>query len=108
VRDAGLYHENSGGDNKEQPTVSPEAVGDAVVSAITGDRSRVVVSPAAVKLAPILTAVSPGLTYFASKRSGADGAMRGMASNLKKRDAARKSGAAAKRPAARKAPTTAK
>jgi short-subunit dehydrogenase len=108
VRDAGLYHENSGGDDKEQPTVSPEAVGDAVVSAITADRSRVVVSPAAVKLAPFLTAVSPGLTYFASKRTGADGAMRGMASNLKKREAARESGAAAKRPVSRKAPTTAK
>jgi short-subunit dehydrogenase len=109
VRDAGLYHQNSASDDKKQPTVSPEEVGDAVVSAITADRGRVVVSPAAVKLAPLLTAVSPGLTYFASRRSGADGAMRGMARNLKSRELARKAGAPAKtaRPASRKAPTPA-
>jgi short-subunit dehydrogenase len=96
VRDAGLYHENSRA-GKKQPTVSPAEVGNAVIAAITGDRGRVVVSPAAVKLAPLLTAVSPGLTYFASKRTGADGAMRGMASNLKEREAAKQRGAASKR-----------
>jgi len=90
VREAGLYHENSAGTEKKEPTVSPEEVGDAVVSAITGDRSRVVVSPAMVKLAPYLTAVSPDLTYFASKRTGADRAMRGMADGLRARDSAKK------------------
>ena len=90
VREAGLYHENSAGAEKKQPTVSPEEVGDAVVSAITGDRGRVVVSPAMVKLAPYLTAVSPDLTYFASKRTGADRAMRGMADGLRARDSAKK------------------
>jgi short-subunit dehydrogenase len=108
VRDAGLYHENSAGDDKKQATVSPESVGDAVVSAITGDRGRVLVSPAAVKLAPLLTAVSPGLTYFASKRNGADGAMRGMASNLQKREQAKKTTAGAKKPAPPRTPTAAK
>ncbi len=111
VRDAGLYHQNSATAEKKQPTVSPEEVGESVVSAITGDRGRVVVSPAAVKLAPFLTAVSPGLTYFASKRTGADAAMRGMASSLKKRDSARKGAvpaAKAKRAPRPKSPTAAK
>jgi short-subunit dehydrogenase len=105
VRDAGLYHENSSNTDRQQPTVSPEEVGDAVVSAITADRGRVVVSPTAVKLAPLLTALSPGLTYFASRRTGADGAMRGMARNLKARESARKAAATASqkaRPARRK------
>jgi short-subunit dehydrogenase len=88
VRDAGLFHENSGGDS-QIPTVSPEDVGASVVSAITRNRARVLSTPAIVKLTPMLTGLSPGLTYFAAKTSGAVQAMERMADNLRQRDAAR-------------------
>ncbi len=86
VRDAGLYHDNSEGSGSV-PTVTPTQVGEAVVSAITGDRARVLATPVAMKMTPLLTAIAPGLTYFASKRTGNAGEMRKMADNLKAREA---------------------
>jgi short-subunit dehydrogenase len=86
VRDAGLYHVNSEGDG-EVATVSPDDVGDAVVSAITGNRPRVIASPLTVKLTPFLTAVSPGLTNFAARTTGAGKVMEKMADNLRRREA---------------------
>ena len=103
VRDAGLFYVNSGGQTSQQ-TVSPEDVGDAVVSAITGNRARVIVSPPIVKLTPILTALSPSLTYFASKTTGAAGEMAKMADNLAQKEAP--GAEAPKKPARRKAPAS--
>jgi short-subunit dehydrogenase len=105
VRDAGLFYENSGGDTSRQPTVSPEDVGDAVVSAITGNRARVIAGPAVVKLTPLLTALSPGLTWFGSKRSGAARSMEQMAGDVRQResDEHARSNAEAKKPARRRA-----
>jgi short-subunit dehydrogenase len=91
VRDAGLFHENSEGKGKA-PTVSPAQVGESVVSAITGNRGRVLASPAAVKFAPLLNALSPGLTYFASRQNGSAAAMEKMAANLKEREVAKATG----------------
>lgn len=108
VREAGLFHDNSEGDSNKQPTVSPEEVGAAVVSAITGDRGRVIASPAMVKLTPLLTGISPALTYFASKTTGADATMRKMAENLRAREDEKSNGArkssAAKKPPRPRAP----
>ena len=103
VREAGLYHDNSGGEGKV-PTVSPEHVGESVVSAITRDRARVIASPPAVKVAPILTAIGPGLTYFASKRTGSDAEMRKMAGNLKARELAGEAGNGKSKAARRRTP----
>jgi short-subunit dehydrogenase len=89
VRDAGLFHDNSAGETSGQPTVSPDEVGDAVVSAITGDRARVLSSPAVEKLAPLLTALSPGLSYFAANRSGAPGTMEKVAEKVRQRGSPR-------------------
>jgi short-subunit dehydrogenase len=97
VREAGLFHENSGGETKQQ-TVSPQNVGDAVVSAITGNRARVISSPAIVKVTPLLTALSPGLTHFAARTTGAVSAMEKMADNLRQKEAARAAMAAAALP----------
>ncbi|HXA42819.1 MAG TPA: SDR family NAD(P)-dependent oxidoreductase [Candidatus Solibacter sp.] len=91
VREAGLYHENSEGSGSV-PTVAPSQVGEAVVSAITGDRARVLATAAAMKVTPLLTAIAPGLTYFASKRTGNADEMRKMADNLKARELSAKSG----------------
>lgn len=102
VREAGLFHENSGGEIKQQ-TVSPDDVGDAVVAAITGNRARVISSPAIVKVTPLLTALSPGLTHFAATRTGATSAMEKMADNLRQREQARAAEVTAARPAARTA-----
>lgn len=87
VREAGLYHENSRG-SANVPTISPAQVGEAVVAAITGDRARVLATPAAMKVTPFLTAISPGLTHFASVRSGNAAEMRKMAESLKQGEAA--------------------
>jgi short-subunit dehydrogenase len=86
VRDAGLFYVNSGGDTSKQSTVSPDEVGDAVVSAITGDRARVIAGPAVVKLTPLLTALSPGLTYFASRKTGNAKSMERAAANVRQRE----------------------
>jgi short-subunit dehydrogenase len=94
VREAGLFHENSGGDSR-QPTVSPDDVGDAVVSAITHNRARIISSPAIVKLTPLLTALSPALTYFAARTTGATRVMEKLAENVRQREAARTASAAA-------------
>jgi short-subunit dehydrogenase len=105
VREAGLFYVNSAGETGQQPTVSPEEVADAVVSAITGDRGRVIASPAAVKLAPLLNALSPGLTYFASRTTGAAGTMERLAANVRERDRGEQPGSNAdtKKPARRRA-----
>jgi short-subunit dehydrogenase len=108
VRDAGLFHDNSAGDTSGQPTVSPDEVGDAVVSAITGNRARVIAGPAVVKVTPLLTALSPGLTYFASRRSGAAGTMERVAEKLRQRESRERpavNGADTNKPARRRAAT---
>jgi short-subunit dehydrogenase len=108
VRDAGLFYDNSAGDTSGQPTVSPDEVGDAVVSAITRDRARVIAGPAVVKVTPLLTALSPGLTYFASKRSGAAGTMEKVAEKLRQRESPDRSAAGngeGKKPVRRRAAT---
>jgi short-subunit dehydrogenase len=94
VRGAGVFHENSGGAT-DQATVSPEDVGEAVVSAITGNRGRVISSPAFVRLTPLLNAISPALTHFAARRTGAAGGMERVAENLRQKEAARPAPAAA-------------
>ena len=106
VRDAGQFHDNSAGDTSKHPTVSPDEVGDAVVSAITGDRARVIASPAMVKLTPFLTAISPGLTFFAARRTGMAGSMEQLAENVRQRESGELSDGSkpeARKPARRRA-----
>ncbi|GAC1328024.1 MAG: hypothetical protein NVSMB17_02890 [Candidatus Dormibacteria bacterium] len=79
VSEAGLFHENTGGDTGAVPTVTPTAVADAVVGAITGNKERVLVSPAYVKLTPTIVGMSPGIVARLGKLTGAYAAMEGIA-----------------------------
>ncbi|MGI8607840.1 MAG: SDR family NAD(P)-dependent oxidoreductase [Candidatus Dormibacteria bacterium] len=104
VRDGGLYHDNTGGDTSNQPTVSPQQVADAVVKAITGNRDRVIVSPAMLKLTPLANGISPSVTALAARMSGSYGAMRGVATRLKEQEEAAAAAPNAAPPARRRAP----
>jgi short-subunit dehydrogenase len=108
VRDAGQFHQNTAGDTSGHPTVSPDEVSDAVVSAITGNRARVIASPAMVKLTPLLTALSPGLTYFAARQTGATKGMEKVAEKVRQRESLERPAAGngnARKPAGRRAAT---
>jgi short-subunit dehydrogenase len=100
VREAGLFHENSGGDTSAQPTVTPEQVADAVVKAITGNRDRVIVSPPMLKLTPLVNGLSPAVTARVARLSGSYAAMEGIAARLKQQEEA---DSAAKAPSPRRA-----
>ncbi|MFN2465901.1 MAG: SDR family NAD(P)-dependent oxidoreductase [Candidatus Dormibacteria bacterium] len=97
VREAGLFHDNTGGDTGKEPTVSPQDVADGVVRAITGNKDRVIVSPAMLKLSPLATGLSPSLPARIARLSGSYATMRGVADRLKAEedteDAATKAGA---------------
>jgi short-subunit dehydrogenase len=82
VSEAGLFHENSGGDTSGAQTVTPADVAAGVVKAIVANRARVMVAPPLAKFAPMLRAVSPALIYKAQKIEGSTGAMKGMADRL--------------------------
>jgi short-subunit dehydrogenase len=88
VREAGLYHENSGGEGKGVATSSPQEVADAVVKAITGDKARVIVSPLIVKLGPLGRAISPEIVFKAGRSNGSFDAMKGMADRIREDSAA--------------------
>ncbi|MFN2464124.1 MAG: SDR family NAD(P)-dependent oxidoreductase [Candidatus Dormibacteria bacterium] len=79
VSEAGLFHENSGGDTSGTPTVTPTQVADAVIKAITGNRDRVVVGPPLMRMAPISVGLSPNLTARVARMSGSFDAMRDIA-----------------------------
>jgi short-subunit dehydrogenase len=83
VREAGLYHDNSGGEESKVATSSPQEVADAVVKAITGNKARVVVSPLIVKAGPLARAISPEIVYRAGNQNGSFDAMKGMAERIK-------------------------
>jgi short-subunit dehydrogenase len=104
VREAGLFHENTGGNTSSQPTVSPEQVADAVVKAITGNKDRVIVSPRMVKLTPLINGLSPAVTARAARLSGSYATMRGLAERLKQQALAEATAAKSSN-GARQAPT---
>jgi short-subunit dehydrogenase len=103
VREAGLFHDNTGGETSSQPTVTPQAVADAVVKAITGNRDRVIVSPAMLKLTPLVTGLSPSLPARVARMTGAYAAMRGVAERLKAEEAVTPAGNGATPPKPRRA-----
>jgi short-subunit dehydrogenase len=107
VRDDGLFHQNTGGDTSGQQTVSPQQVADAVVRAITGNRDRVIVSPAVVKLTPLVNGLSPAITARAGRMTGSFAAMREIADRLKQEEKTAATGtgkSAVRRRAPKKAP----
>jgi short-subunit dehydrogenase len=107
VREAGLYHSNTGGAESKVPTSSPQEVADAVVKAITGNKARVVVSPLIVKFSPLGRAISPEIIYRAGRSNGSFDAMKAMADRVREEAGAgngkparrSRSKSAAKRPA---------
>jgi short-subunit dehydrogenase len=104
VRDAGLFHDNTGGQTSTQQTVSPQEVADAVVKAITGNKDRVIVSPAMMKLAPLVTGISPTLPARVAKMNGSYAAMRGVAERLKAEESAADRAKSAAKPRRARAP----
>ncbi|HEY8740576.1 MAG TPA: SDR family NAD(P)-dependent oxidoreductase [Candidatus Dormibacteraeota bacterium] len=101
VRDAGLFHDNTGGETSSTPTVSPQQVADAVIKAITGNRDRVIVSSPLVKLAPVITGLSPAITARFGKMTGSYEQMRLVAERKKAEDAAAGPKTASRTPARR-------
>ncbi|MEA2644982.1 MAG: hypothetical protein QOE92_65 [Chloroflexota bacterium] len=99
IREAGLFHDNSGGNQSLTATSSPQEVADAVVKAITGNKARIIVSPMLLKLGPFARAITPEIVYRAGKTNGSFDAMKFMADRLK----AEGNGAAAAAKPARKA-----
>ena len=79
VSEAGLFHDNTEGQTGRVPTVTPTQVADAVIKAITGNRERVIVSPAFMKLTPAGVGISPGLVARLGKMTGSYEAMREVA-----------------------------
>ena len=104
VREAGLFHENTGGETSQQPTVSPQQVADAVVGAIRGNKDRVIVSPPMLKLTPVVNGLSPAVTAMAARMTGSYEAMRGIAQRLKEEEASAPAGNGKASPARRRAP----
>ena len=102
IREAGLFHDNTGGSTTRTATSSPQEVADAVVKAITGDKARIIVSPLLLKMGPFARAITPEIVYRAGKANGSFDAMKFMADRL--RD---EGGNGAAKPAAKKrAPRT--
>lgn len=99
VREAGLYHENTGGEGKGVATSSPQEVADAVVKAITGDKARVIVSPLIVKLGPLGRAISPEIVFRAGRSNGSFDAMKGMADRIREDKRGAKKAATEDKPA---------
>ena len=83
VREAGLFHDNTGGEGAGVPTVTPGQVAEAVLTAITKNRARVLVSPPHVKLTPIARALSSDLVSGIARREGSTAAMRKIAHRLR-------------------------
>jgi len=79
VSEVGLFHDNTDGQTEGVPTVTPTQVADAVIKAITGNRERVVVSPAFMKLTPAGVGISPKLVARLGKLTGSYAAMRDVA-----------------------------
>ena len=79
VSEAGLFHDNTGGQTGEVPTVTPTQVADAVIKAIRGNKERVLVSPAFMKFTPVGVGVSPKLVARLAKMTGSYAAMQGVA-----------------------------
>ena len=102
VTEAGLFHDNTGGQTEGVPSVTPAQVADGVIKAITGNKERVVVSPPFVKLTPLAVGISPRLVARLGKLTGSYDAMLGVA-DRHQAEAATK---AAQPAAARKASTT--
>jgi short-subunit dehydrogenase len=102
VREAGLYHDNTGGAESKVATSSPQEVADAVIKAITGDKARVVVSPFIVKLGPLGRAISPEIIYRAGRTNGSFDAMKGMADRIREEETRAKGSGDAATPAAPK------
>ena len=88
VTETGLFHDNTGGQTEGVPTVTPIQVADGVIKAITGNRERVVVSPAFVKLTPIAVGISPKLVARLGKLTGSYGAMLDVAERHKAEEVA--------------------
>jgi short-subunit dehydrogenase len=71
VRDAGMFVESGMQLPRGVRTVRPEAVADAVVSAITRDRAEVVVAPVELRVGAMLGSLAPGLAATVQRRVGA-------------------------------------
>ena len=71
VRDAGMFVESGMQLPRGVRTVTPEAVAQGVVSAITRDRAEVVVAPIELRIGALLGSVAPALAASVQRRAGA-------------------------------------
>ena len=77
VREAGMFVESGMDLPRGVRTVAPEAVGRAVVRAITRDRDEIVVAPLELRVGAVLGSVAPGLAAAVQRRAGAADIARG-------------------------------
>ena len=70
VRDAGMFHDTGTKLPPGMGTVAPEAVADAVVSAIERNRGEIDVAPLSLRAGTIVAGVAPDLAASVSRRLG--------------------------------------
>lgn len=77
VRDAGMFVESGMQLPKGVRTVTPQRVADAVVTAITRDRTEIVVAPIELRIGAAIGSVAPRLAAAVQRRAGAHEVARG-------------------------------